>query len=1312
MSIKKLLKEGVTYNTLRKIFEECCSFLDFYETMKTYGIERKVSKVMALHFGGQGFQNQGARVLSRPHKEKPTQMSSEDQENGKVLQPDHVTHKPEPKPKMSAANNLPDAKSSNQAEAGEDWENEVATAAPRTDFTLKCTTPTPLSMDVEDISSTQWLKTTDSQNPKGKLQVTTAHSEKHDGRNLEVTSKRIQGKTRKPDDRDRSSNSTSNTPKQFAERGGKSKRPFKESKQEGRMKKEPMSSKRDNKYEPGRKKTLKSRDTPEEHSDEKNSEAPVANVSSDRIKPKVEPGESTCKENSSAGECRHETSQPSATPDLHGDSSVVDIAHQFTSVFIGDIAILVPIENGQDVDVDCNVAALKDSESHSQDHTGDTAIIKCGKKVDNSRLCQSPQESLKKHDQHEATIAKPDKTFVNLQQNQESSTGNVVVPVVSTSSPSECGTSHGPAQDLTETCVTEISKAMDIAPQSPESAEGKAMMGGKLATDSQSEPDASLDRLPETCSPFQFEDTTVASPVTLEQSPGSSKISYPLVSGDRVEGTNDTDRENENVTKSNDFTQDFLDGTEQQDATPLSNSQYPACSVNNNSYQGETATGVSIPWEELQQIPCTSLPDEMSLVSSNPVDQPIYGSFVLNQGLASHFTTTDDVNQASRDLQAELSSESSSTSGEQPVDLFSRQPPLGAERGYTPDAVQHQVSWLGNTNDGTCQMLPGPGFNNYNHTSFPTWTNPYGTFHQAQQALPLLKPCYPSFAYHNHARPMIPPHVMQPPQQVFMPPFQYRNQVMFSNMTAAGVGFPPVPSPQLQPQMYPFLSVNGVYSCPPMSFYGNPYEHSQQALVGAAMDVNNAGLRYPANALSQVGPTVDDCQNLAVVSNGSQLSDERDESSSELSSSESSLELMMAPGTSEMYGNSTLAQESFPVQTENNLGFSASLTYEDKQNGTVEDQNGKVSGSEKVSEYKNDSQVFNVAHLCYKEVPSDEVYLSKVKDNSCMNNSKEPFNHQLSEGQEDPIHKQITILSREESDMAMGRRLSPDGSSMDGVCFDLPSDASSVQNLEKMSRVQSSFALHRSEEHCSHRPSDVKEKGRGRKKDKNSSPKPQRARSNRNRRNKGTQESSVSVLSQDLHEPATGPPNESVISNTSLDLQSCSSKNSNNSLGSNHAHNSYQQSQPKNHRRVRFSKEDMERQTIRPCDNPRGANSSIPGQEEEKMGITSVEEISRLSYNGDQNMNELEGGQTRSINRSSTTTTTKAERERVHYEESGYKDRPQKHVEKRMNSEMRRGNIKTGNFRKRGFNDKGKRPYKEKQPEKVPSRTDKNNNSK
>lgn len=1321
MSIKKLLKEGVTYNTLRKIFEECCSFLDFYETMKTFGIERKVSKVMALHFSGQGFQNQGALGLSRVHEEKSSQVSSEHEENDKALQPDHPRYKPQPK--MSAASNPSNAKSSNQAEAGENWENEVATAVPRIDFTLTCTTPTPLSMNVEDISSTQWLKTTGSESPRRKplTMISHTHSEKHDGTNDEVTSKRSQGKARKTDIRHQSTNSMASAPKQLSEKSGRIKRPFKEGKQGGRMKKEPISSKRGSKNEARKKNPLKLTDTPEEHSDKKNSKA-----SSNQIKPTVEPGESPHKENRLPGECLHDKSQPPATPGLHGDSSAADVVQQFTSVFIGDIAILVPVENV--VDVDSNQATLNESEPRRHNQAEDAAIIKCGKVVDKSHLCQLEQESVEKHDQDEteATVTKLDKMVESLQPNQESSKGNVIVLIESMQS--ECAIFDGPpqrhAQDHSKASVTELSKVMDTAPINLESSEGNVMMCGKLASDSQSEPGESSPREPGIFDQYQFEEVTVTSPLNLEQLPGNSVISDPIVTSDRAEGTSESNDVNENVTRSNNLTEDFLDGTEHQDVTILTSGQGPACHVNNNSYQGETAIGVGIPWEELQQMPCTSLPDEMSLASLGPVDQPIYGSFVMNQGLASHFITTEDVSQASRDLQAELSSESSSTSGEQPVDMFSRQPPLGAERGYTPDLVQHQSSWLGNTNNGICQMSPGPGFTNYNQTSFQTMTNPYGTFQQAQQALPLLKPCYPSFAYHNHAHPMIPPHMMQPPQQVFMPPFQYRNQVMFSNMAPSGVGFPSLPPPQLQPQMQAFLPVNGGYSCPPMSFCGNPYEQSQQSLVGSTVDINNAILAHPANALSQVGPTVDNYRSLALVSNGLQLSDEREESSSELSSSESSLELTMAPAASEMYGNSSLAQESLPVHTEDNLGLSTSLTCEDNQNARMEDQNGKVPWSENLSGYKNNGQVFNLAHLCCKEVPNDEVYENKLKEKSCMNKSKELFTHQLSEGKEDPVHKQIMILSREESDMAMGRRLSPDGSSMDGVCLDLPSSVSFAQNLEKISKVKSSSACHQSGEHCNKRPNDVKEKVKERRKDTRLSPKPQRPRGNRSKRSDGSQESSVSNSSQKtLHQKTTEPTNESIILNLRSDVPSCSSKNSYDSVGSDCANISSQQSQPKNRRRVRFSKGDVESQsteTIKPRGNARQANAKIPGQEKEKVGNTSVDEMSKLSYSGDQNINDLEGRQTHSVKRSSTTT-TKVEKEKVHYENSLYKERPQKHMENRMNSEIRPANIRTGNLRKRGFNNKVKRPHKEKQSvqvlsqEKKPetdARADKNNNSK
>lgn len=52
----------------------------------------------------------------------------------------------------------------------------------------------------------------------------------------------------------------------------------------------------------------------------------------------------------------------------------------------------------------------------------------------------------------------------------------------------------------------------------------------------------------------------------------------------------------------------------------------------------------------------------------------------------------------------------------------------------------------------------------------------------------------------------------------------------------------------------------------------------------------------------------------------------------------------------------------------------------------------------------------------------------------------------------------------------------------------------------------------------------------------------------------------------------------------------------------------------------------MEYQIIKFCGNFCGVNVLIFGQEEEKMGIVFVDEIFRVSYNGDKNMNELEGG--------------------------------------------------------------------------------------
>ncbi|KAJ7358712.1 hypothetical protein OS493_022156 [Desmophyllum pertusum] len=113
--------------------------------------------------------------------------------------------------------------------------------------------------------------------------------------------------------------------------------------------------------------------------------------------------------------------------------------------------------------------------------------------------------------------------------------------------------------------------------------------------------------------------------------------------------------------------------------------------------------------------------------------------------------------------------------------------------------------------------------------------------------------------------------------------------------------------------------------------------------------------------------------------------------------------------------------------------------------------------------------------------------------------------------------------------------------------------------------------------------------------------------------------------------------------------------------------------------------------------------------------------MSSLTCSQDQHTGNLEGSsQRRSVNRSFTKT-TKVDGQWVH-EGSRYKDRLQKHVEKRVNTDIRPAHIRAGNYRNRGPYSGMKRPYKDKQSVKEHSevkktetdtaRTDKNNNSK
>ena len=106
---------------------------------------------------------------------------------------------------------------------------------------------------------------------------------------------------------------------------------------------------------------------------------------------------------------------------------------------------------------------------------------------------------------------------------------------------------------------------------------------------------------------------------------------------------------------------------------------------------------------------------------------------------------------------AELSSDTTSSSDESPVNIFSRQPLPGAEQGFTLDTVQqypHQTAEAGSMNEGVHAMPYVAGVN-YPQGYFPPSENQYGSFYQAQQALPLFQSYFSSFGYPNQIRPMV-----------------------------------------------------------------------------------------------------------------------------------------------------------------------------------------------------------------------------------------------------------------------------------------------------------------------------------------------------------------------------------------------------------------------------------------------------------------------------------------------------------------------------------------------------------------------------
>ena len=1056
MAIKKLLKEGVTYNSLRTIFEECCSFLDFYETMKSYGIERKVAKVMALHFSGKGFLNQGAKTYSKLHEAKTTaDESTEDQSSG-----DHSVQQKNSEcvqqVKLATEESRPESKSCDQdAGGGEDWEREAATAK-RQNFTLKCTTSTPLSLMNEDFSSTSPGRTARKPSPKERRQkpsantgckVTHSPSEASECRKSDSIGKRPQSNVAEAEVRARPS-----APKSRTESGEKRReafnKPVKSNKRDPRAKRETVDLSQESTKELMKGKKTKSKDRPKETPGEKKTKPVVSDISSNdyeavaEIKQKSRGPSCDPSPSSDQGSTvkLDEESHPTVVSSLDNDSSEKRDGQNFTRIFVGDIAILVPVDDSEVCDSLTN--ELRDTNSDRQGELEETSVADNVRSGDASSVCSESLTVAVKPVQMETTIL------------YESSSTSPPSPHRTLSARHEDAAHLDSIPQHTEV----VDKEQDHSSKCEE-LETLVLASGIDGSHSQMESEfktvASSER---NCSKGSSEEAGVCgddkSDITDKTTANSNEAVFAIEETNNQNETNDS-------------------------SLSVATVQVQGLQVEIEANHPESVTGEngckSGPYKELEQTPLASL-------SEDSLDQVSSGRFVMSEGFACQDMNTDEVDENRRDLQAELSSDTSSTSDESSVDTFSRQPPLGAERGFTPDTVQqypHQTAWVESMNEGVHAMPYAAGVN-YPQGSFPPYANPYGTFYQTQQALPLFKPYFPSFGYPNQIRPMVSPHVLQPQSQIFLPPYhQYRSQVMMPGAVQKVTGFPSaaVQPSQFRPQVYQVLQGPTGYAYPPVPFYGNPSQQAQES-AGVLFDAEST---QPQHILTHSSPTPEFASPA--------MSEQKDESGSELSSSTSSgspFEIITLPASDSfrpLCDYSTQREESFSGQLEPE--FENSLLVANEGSNVAQVVNSGV------SEMANDN----------------DKYLDNTKDSGYLKQSKEYSSQPLPQDKMDSVHKQITILSRDESIVAMEKRLSPDGSCVDTGGVDFVSDTIFVHKmgngLEEKTACQRTLQ-DQSQNNGDCRPSSESAKP------KCPSPKPQRIKENLSRKNKPAMSQPVS----------------------------------------------------------------------------------------------------------------------------------------------------------------------------------------------------------
>ncbi|XP_068706237.1 uncharacterized protein [Montipora foliosa] len=1041
MSVKKLLKEGITYNSLISIFEECCSFMDFYETMKTYGIERKVAKVIALHFSGKGLENQGAKAYSKLHGEKlisfdSAQETSEGQRDGShPLQGELPDRKDEPKadgnrtskcqrpesrqkPKVSSVKKQLYSKPMEE-EVNGDWEHELAMAEPRTNFTLKCTTATPLSLGVDDFSSAP-LRPGGEKNSPEESKIAQCHPETNGSCTMEMNIKRphtrLQGRGR------RFSPKSPLVSSDARKRGGSRNKPVDEPKREGSMKRDATSCKNETKGLPA-----KSVDGSQELSSlkEKDQSCCGASLTEQEMSNNVERKGLACDQMHLSGEDSQEkieTKSPLAT---------ASVVKKFASVMIGDIAIAVPVADSE-------------------------------KEHDPSGTASKEKGSVKGNQTEDKTDT--DSKEVNTwSTSQDSSSAAVEIPQVQLPKPdpgASCLQSaytdlKTPFQDQNEKdCVAEYTNACkleaepeklvdkdDSSVRSPCAVNHIESSCQKVNGIHQTTTDIIVEAVnSENCHPFAENVSSVVDPRQADEETNIDKVR--------------ADCDSSGVT---------------QDPVP------PVINPSNESID-EGTESVHIPWDKLQQLPHAPSHEDVSMLDR----------FVMSEGLACHGVHTDDIENTRHDMQAELSSESSSSSGEF-MDGFYRHPPLGAERGFTPDQVQqqpppppNQVAWEGSISEGVYPTPSIPSFSSvvglsYPQGAFQSYGYPYAGYHQAQQPLHPLKPYYSSFGYPRQMR-----HIaVQPQHQVLVSPYlQNRNQIVFTNTVSQVTGFPTTvtPASHIRPLMYQVWHGPANYPFPTVPFYGNQYDQVQECTRG----ILNVGSIHQSIGAPQVNSSVE-YQNPVLNPSGTAGCDTRPEPGSESLSRGSPFEPITGTVSgSSFYSVHALSSVLDKESTENDIFVSA---LADDQLFTEQELNPvETPGCVNTCET-------SLVQFCDKEVSGNKGDALNTTETP-SDTSSEFSRHTVPPDEVVHVHKKITILSRE--DRAMKRRLSPDGSSMEGVCGDI----SSCHSIKEPSKQVSGELMERDFETWT---DDTSVRGSG------LPPKPQRIKGIQRRKNKSIQ---------------------------------------------------------------------------------------------------------------------------------------------------------------------------------------------------------------